>query len=175
VVLRGASDPRQFAATLQKIVAGFDRDLPVFNVRPMDRLLADSIGTRRFHAILMGVFAAVALVLGITGLYGVMSHWVNQRSQELGIRMALGARSSDLLRLVVGQGLALASIGVVVGAGGAAALMRLLSGQLYGVSPTEPAMFVACAIVLVTVAGAASYIPARRATAIDPLGAIRHD
>src|SRR5258708_30378047 len=104
-----------------------------------------------------------------------MGHWVKQRSQELGIGMALGARACDLLRLVVGQGLALAALGVVLGAVGAVALTRLLSGQLFGVSPTEPAMFVACAIVLVAVAGAASYIPARRATGIDPLAAMRHD
>jgi len=141
----------------------------------MDRLLADSVATRRFHTIVIGVFAAVALILAVTGLYGVMAHWVSQRTQELGIRMALGAQTKDLLRLVVGQGLALAACGVALGAAGSLALTRLLTRLLYAVKPGDPATFALNALLLLAVALAASYIPARRAAVVDPLAAIRHE
>ena len=161
-------------ATVQKLVLSLDRDLPIFNVRPMQQLVADSVETRRFHMIVLGVFAAVALVLAVTGLYGVMVHWVSQRTQELGIRMALGAQTRDLLRLVIGQGLALAACGVVAGAAGTLALTRLLTRFLYGVKPADPTAFAGTAVLLLAVAIAASYIPARRATAVDPLAAIQN-
>jgi putative ABC transport system permease protein len=175
VVLRATGDSRRLAPTVQKLVLTQDRELPVFNVRPMDRLLADSVGARRFHTIVSGVFAAVALILAVTGLYGVMAHWVSQRTPELGIRMALGAQMKDVLRLVVGQGLALAAFGVALGAAGALALTKMLSRLLYAVKPGDPAIFTRSALLLLAVAIAASYIPARRAAAIDPLAAIRHE
>lgn len=175
VVLRTAGDPMALSGPARKLVAGLDRDLPLFHVRPMDRLLAGSVETRRFHMILTGIFAAVALILAVTGLYGVMVHWVGRRTQELGIRMALGAQTRDVLRLVVAEGLALAVCGVIVGAAGAFALTRVLARFLYGVAPGHPATLAVNAVLLLAVALAACYVPARRASRIDPLTAIRHE
>ncbi|HEY1341589.1 MAG TPA: ABC transporter permease [Bryobacteraceae bacterium] len=175
IVMGSPVETRQLTATAQRLVFALDRDLPVFNVRPMDRLLAASLQTGRFHMIVIAVFASVTLILNITGLYGVIAHWVSRRTQELGIRMALGAQTRDVLRLVIGQGVALAACGAALGTAGGLAAGRLLTRWLYGVNSSNPAIYVFVALLLLAVALLASYIPARRAMRVDPLSAIRRE
>jgi ABC-type antimicrobial peptide transport system permease subunit len=139
----------------------------------MDDLVEEQVGQRRLLVILLGSFALVALLLALIGIYGIIAYSVAQRTQEMGIRRALGAQPSDILGLVVGQGLRLALVGVAIGIAGAFALTRLMSTLLFHVSATDPATFVAVALVFLLVALAASYIPARRATRIDPMAALR--
>ena len=141
----------------------------------MDDLVQKLIAPRRFKLGLLGSFAALALVLGAIGLYGVISYAVAERTHEIGVRMALGAKRKDVLRLVVGQGFKLALIGVAVGLGGALGLTRFLSSLLYDVRPTDPLTFGAVSFLLIAVALLASYIPARRATKVDPMVALRHE
>ena len=144
-------------------------------LRTMERVVQDSTASRKFTLLLMEIFAASALVLAGVGIYGVMAFSVTQRTHEIGIRMALGAEKSDLLRMVLWQGLRLALIGVVIGIGGALALTRFLASLLYGVTPTDPLTFVAVSLILIAVALAACYIPARRATKVDPMVALRYE
>ena len=141
----------------------------------MDERLSDSVAQRRFQMVLLGVFAAVALVIAAVGIYGVISYAVSQRAQEIGIRMALGAQAGDVLRMVVGQGMRLALIGVALGVAAALALTRVMKNLLFEVSSTDPATFALIASLLVGVAFIASYIPARRATKVDPLIALRSE
>jgi putative ABC transport system permease protein len=141
----------------------------------MDATLAESVAAPRFRTLLLGIFAAVAMCLAMAGVYGVMAYVVGQRSNEIGLRMALGASTGDVLRLVLGQGLVLAAIGLALGLAGAAAASRLLTTMLFEVKPTDPMTYVAVAAVLATVALAASYVPARRAAAVDPLVALRQE
>jgi predicted permease len=148
---------------------------PVNQVVTMDERLSNSVAQRRFQALLLGVFAAVALVIATVGIYGVISYAVSQRTQEIGIRMALGAQTSDVLRMVVGQGMRLALIGVALGLAAALALTRVMKNLLFNVSATDPATFAIIVLLLVGVAFIASYIPARRATKVDPLIALRSE
>ena len=141
----------------------------------MDHVVAEATGQSRFYLILLGAFATVALVLAGVGIYGVMSYSVSRRTHEIGIRMALGAQGRDVLRLVVFQGIIQALAGVAVGLAGALALSRLMAGLLYGTRPNDPATFAAVVLVLSAVAVAASYIPARRATKVDPMVALRYE
>jgi putative ABC transport system permease protein len=141
----------------------------------MDHVVAEATGQSRFYLILLGAFAIVALVLAGVGIYGVMSYSVSRRTQEIGIRMALGAQGRDVLKLVVFQGIIHALAGVAAGMAGALALSRLMTGLLYGTHPNDPATFVAVVLVLSGVAVAASYIPARRATKVDPIVALRYE
>jgi ABC-type antimicrobial peptide transport system permease subunit len=150
-----------------------DADLPVARVMSMDRLLAKSMARQNFNMILLGVFGGIALLLAAIGIYGVMSFTVEQRTNEMGIRIALGAGTGQLLRLVIGHGLLLAGIGVAIGLAAAFGLTRLMSSLLYGVKATDAATFVAVAVVLSAVAALACYIPARRATRVDPITALR--
>ncbi|MEK6323124.1 MAG: ABC transporter permease [Acidobacteriota bacterium] len=149
-------------------------ELPA-NFRTLDQIFSSSLDERRFNLILFGVFAAVALMLAITGIYGVMSYSVTQRTNEIGIRIALGAKAGDVLKLVVGQGVLLAAIGVVIGLGGAFALTRLLSSLLFGVSATDLAIFAGVSLLLASVALLACYVPARRAMKVDPIVALRYE
>ena len=144
-------------------------------MRTLEQMVDRSTFSRRNLALLMGVLGAVALLLAAMGIYGVISYLVAQRTRELGIRLALGAQRRDLLKLVLGQGLTLTMIGVAAGLALALALTRFLSSMLYGVCASDPATFIAIALLLAGVALAASYLPARRAMKVDPLVALRHD
>ncbi|HTB19970.1 MAG TPA: ABC transporter permease [Bryobacteraceae bacterium] len=173
LAIRTPGDPLQFAKSVRDQVHALDPDQPVALVRSMDDLVEEQVGQRRLLVMLLGSFAAAALLLALIGIYGIISYTVAQRTQEMGIRRALGAQQSDILRLVVGQGLRLALAGVAVGVAGAFGLTRLMSALLFHVSATDPATFVIVAAVFLLVALAASYIPARRATRIDPMAALR--
>jgi putative ABC transport system permease protein len=156
-------------------VADVDKDQPIYNLKRMDELISGSMSQRRFAMILLAVFAGVAIALAAVGIYGVTSYSVTQRSHEIGIRMALGARRRDVLNLVVTQGLKLVIGGVAIGLAGAFALTRVMSSLLFGVSPTDPLVFVMTSVALTGLALAASFIPARRATKVDPMVALRYE
>jgi putative ABC transport system permease protein len=163
------------AATVRKTVWEVDKDQPVSNIRTMEDILSKSIARQRFTMLLLGIFAGVALLLAAVGIYGVMSYSLAQRTHEIGIRMALGAQSRDVLKLAVGQGLKLVLIGVAIGLVAALGLTRVLKSLLFGVSATDPTTIFALSMLLVGVALLASYIPARRATKVDPLVALRYE
>jgi putative ABC transport system permease protein len=173
--VRATGDPTGLARAVQQEVLRVDPDLPVARVMTMDRIIGKSIARQNFNMILLGVFGGVALLLAAIGIYGVMSYTVQQRTHEMGIRIALGAGAGPLLRLVVGQGLLLAGIGVAIGLAASFAVTRVMSSLLYGVKATDVATFAAVAVVLSAVAALACYIPARRATRVDPIIALRHD
>lgn len=168
LVIRTAGDPAAFAVTLRHEVQALDKDQPVYSVRTLDDVVANSLGTRRVSMQLFAVFAAAALLLAALGIYGVMAYSVTQRTQEIGIRMALGAQKSDVLGLVIRQGMILTVIGVGVGIAGAFALSRLIATLLFGVAATDPLTFVAIPLLLLFVALIACYLPARRAARLDP-------
>jgi putative ABC transport system permease protein len=174
LVIRTNVEPLSLAATVRKTVWEIDKDQPVSNVQTMEEIVSESVTRQRFSMLLLGVFATLALVLAAVGIYGVMSYSVTQRTREIGIRMALGAQRSDVLKLAVGQGLRLVSIGVVIGLTAAFVLTRVMSSLLFGVTPTDPPTFVTISLVLISVALLASYIPALRATKIDPMVALRY-
>jgi len=173
LIVRTAGDPAALAAAAQKQVWHLDARLPVFRIQTMERTVAEMLGTRRLTNLLFAAFALTALALAAVGIYGVMSLNVNQRLHEFGIRVALGARSRDVLRLVIGRGLWLALMGAGIGLLTAFALTRWLKTLLYGVSPTDPLTFSLIALLLITVALLACWIPARRATKVDPMVALR--
>ena len=168
-------DPTALTAAVTRTVYEVDRDLPIAEVATLDDILAREASTRRFNALLFSVFAALALVLAVTGVYGVLSYSVSQRTHEVGIRMALGAGRRDVLRLFIGQGMRLVLLGLVIGLGGAFALTRLMSSLLFGVSTTDIATFVVVGAGLTLVGIFACYLPARRATRVDPLIALRYE
>jgi len=152
-----------------------NRDIPLANLRTMQDVIANSVLRRKFTMLLLAIFAALAMLLAAVGLYGVMSYTVSQRTHEIGIRMALGAQKTDVLKLVVGQGMALVMLGVILGIVAAVALTRLMSGLLFGVSATDPAVFGMIAVLLAGVALLANYVPARRAAKVDPMVALRYE
>jgi len=169
------SEPSQMAAAMRTEVAAIDRDQPVASLMTMDQRISDSIAPRRFNMFLLGLFAALALVLAAIGIYGIMAFSVAQRTHEIGVRMALGANPSDVLKLILRNGFKLALIGIVVGLLVAYAATRVLSTLLYEVSATDPAVFVIDAFLLAAAAVLACYIPARRATKVDPIVALRYE
>jgi putative ABC transport system permease protein len=175
VVLRTAADPHQETAALRSAVAEIDPNQPLVKVRTMEENMASTAAQPRFRTWLIGIFAALALALAGIGVYGVMSYTVTQRTNEIGIRVTLGAQPGDVFRIVVGEGLRLALIGVGCGLIAALALTRVLRGFLYSVSPYDPITFAGVAILLAMVGLAASFFPARRATRVDPMVALRYE
>jgi putative ABC transport system permease protein len=171
--VRAVGDPAMLARAVQQEVLRVDPDLPVGRVMTMDRVLAKSIARQNFNMILLGIFGGIAMLLAAIGIYGVMSYTVQQRTSEMGIRIALGAGAGQLLRLVIGHGLLLAITGVAIGLAASFGLTRLMSSLLYGVKATDTATFAAVSAVLAIVAALACYIPARRATRVDPIIALR--
>jgi putative ABC transport system permease protein len=175
LVLRTNGDPAALATAVKKTVWSFDRNLPVSDVLTMDGVVADANAEPRFEMLLLGVFAAIALLLAAVGIYGVMSYAVSRRTHEIGIRISLGASRADVLRMVVRQGMMQALVGTAAGIVGALLLARLMAGMLYGVRPTDPITFGGVAAVLGLAALAATCVPARKATRIDPMVALRHE
>jgi putative ABC transport system permease protein len=175
LAVRTSGDPVQMVAAVRGEVRAADKEIPISNLQMMERLVDKSVAPRRFNMLLLGVFALVGLALAAVGLYGVMSYTVTQRTREIGVRMAMGAQRADVLRLVVGEGMKLALIGAFLGLGGALAMTRLLKTLLFGVSTTDPLTFIVIAAALIIVTLAACFVPARRATKLDPLVALRHE
>jgi predicted permease len=175
LVVRSAVDPSSLTASIRAAVATIDKDQPIFAVHTMQELVDDSISTRRLTLVLLGIFSALALILAAIGIYGVVAYSVALRTQEIGIRMALGAQRQDVLRLVLGQGARIAFFGVAIGLAAAAALARLLSSLLFSVSASDPITFTAVAVLLIAVALLACCIPARRALRVDPIIALRYE
>jgi len=175
LVVRAASDQTNLAAAVRDAVWAVDRDQPVFDIKPMESLLGDMTSQRRLNMLLLGIFAASALVLAAVGIYGVISYGVTQRTHEIGIRMALGAAKRNVLSLIVRQGMLLALAGLAAGSIASILLTRLMSSLLYGVSATDPFTFGSVPLLLTAVAFLACYLPARRATRVDPMAALRHE
>ncbi|MET0645299.1 MAG: ABC transporter permease [Pyrinomonadaceae bacterium] len=175
LVIRASSGLPELEPAVRREVWAIDKDLPVSQAESMDDVVADSVGQQRFNTLLIGVFAAAALILAAAGVYGVMSYAVAERTHEFGVRMALGARGRDVLGMVIRQGLVLTLFGLTLGLAGALALARVLTGILYEVSPTDPLVFGVVALALTLSALLACYVPARRATKVDPMLALRHE
>jgi predicted permease len=175
LVMRGVSDPSSLNEAVRREVSAVDPDEPVFAIRTMEEIMATAVAQRRFAMFLLGLFALAATILSAIGIYGVMSYLVTQRTHEIGIRMALGAQRRDVLRLVVGQGMRLALLGIVLGLVAALAFARWMSALLFGVRPTDPVTLSAVVVLVAGVAFAACYVPARRATRVDPMVALRYE
>jgi len=175
LMIRSANIDPGVATAVRSEVLALDKNQPVYSIRKLDSVLSESVATPRFRTLLLGVFAGVALILAAVGIYGVISYAVSQRTQEIGIRMALGAQAADVLKLVVKGGMTLALIGVGLGLVGAFALTRLMTTLLFGVKPTDGATFATVSVGLIVVALFACFIPARRATKVDPLVALRYE
>jgi putative ABC transport system permease protein len=175
MAVRTSGDPLPLIGAIRQHVLAVDPNQPIYNVRTMDQVITESIAARRFAMLLLTIFAAVALLLASLGIYGVMSYSVTQRTHEIGIRMALGASALDVLKMVVGQGMLLVLIGVGVGLAGALVVTRVMSGLLFGVSATDPLTFGGISLLLALVAFMACYVPARRATRVDPMTALRYE
>jgi putative ABC transport system permease protein len=175
VVVKGTSDPNQLISSVRQQVKAVDPDQPIYNIRTMDEIRAESVAPERLNLTLLSIFAGIALVLAIVGIYGVMSYAVTQRTHEIGIRMAIGAQTWDVFRMILGQGMTLALIGIGFGLIGAFALTRLMTTMLFGVEPTDPLTFTVIAALLTAVALLACYLPGRRATKVDPVVSLRYE
>lgn len=175
VILKAAGDPNQLIAAVRQQVKAIDPDQPIYSVRTMDDIRSESVAPERLNLTLLSIFAGLALVLAVVGIYGVMSYTVTQRTHEIGIRMAIGAQPRDVFRMVIGQGMMLAFVGVVCGLIGAFGLTRLMASMLFGVEPTDPVTFAAIAVLLTGVALVACYVPGRRATKVDPVVSLRYE
>ena len=175
VVIRAGTDRAALASGVKQQIRAIDSYLPLYNVRTMEQRLEESLARRRFSMLVLTLFACVALALATVGTYGVMAYLMNQGRREIGIRIALGATRTGIIRLVVWRGMALALSGVTVGLGGAFALSRLLRSLLFGVNPTDPLTFVAIALLLAIVTLLASYVQAHRAAHIDPIVSLRYE
>jgi putative ABC transport system permease protein len=173
LVMRASGDATTMTASVREAVRALDADLPLFNVRTLEQLHNDALAPQRFNLWLLGAFACIALALAALGIYGVLAYSVSQRTHEIGLRLALGAQARDVLRLILRQALALTLIGLAIGGLGALALLRLMQKLLFEVSPTDPLTFVAITLLLLVVSLLACWIPARRATRVDPLVALR--
>jgi putative ABC transport system permease protein len=175
LVARTSAAPLSLVPNVRQELSSLDKDQPLYNVRTMEQVLAQSIARQRFQMLLIAIFASVGLILASVGIYGVISYSVTQRTHEIGIRMALGAQAKDVLRMILGQGMILALVGVGVGVAAALLLTRVMASLLYGVTATDPLTFIGVSVLLTLVALAACYIPARRAMKVDPMEALRYE
>ncbi len=173
VVVRSSLRPDDLVPEIRRQVASLDKDRPLIQVRTLDRVVAESVADRRLPMLILGGFAAAALLLGAIGVYGIVGYSVAQRTEEFGIRMALGARRGNIVRMVLVQGLRLALFGLLIGVAGSLAVARLISGLLYGVTPADPGTLGATALLILGVVLLACYLPARRAARVDPMTALR--
>jgi putative ABC transport system permease protein len=174
-VLKAAGDPAALVSNVRSAVARLDTELTVDNIATMEQRVADSVARPRFYAVLLGIFASIAVALAAVGIYGIMSYSVSQRTREIGIRIALGAETREVLGLVLRQGMTLAAIGIMVGLGGALAVSRYLENMLFGITPFDGSTFAAVLILLTAISAIACYVPARRATRVDPIIALRYE
>ena len=175
VLVRAANDPTRLIAAARREVLSINKNSPIYDVRTMQEQAASATSKTRFNALLLGVFACFALLLSAIGIYGVMSYAVSGRTQEIGVRMALGAGTRDVMKLVLGDALVLTLAGLALGLAGAYAATRFLASQLYGVAATDSLTFAAVTVILAGVAMMAGYVPARRASRVDPVVALRRD
>jgi putative ABC transport system permease protein len=173
--IRTATDPSSLSAAIQHEFLAVDGQLPVAKIRAMQQVIAESSARQNFNTLLLTIFAGLALLLAAIGIYGLMSYTVEQRMQEFGIRLALGAATRDMLGMIVRQGMLLAGIGLVIGLGSAYALSRLLAKVLFGIKVNDPVAYTAVAVTLISVALFATVIPGLRATKVDPLNALRYE
>ena len=173
IAVRTAQEPRGVAPDVERAIQAVDKDEPVYNIRTMDEVVSRSLSSRSFNLVLLGSFAALALFLTAIGVFGLISFAVAQRRHEIGVRMALGAQPAGIFSLIVGQGLRLSAVGIAGGLIAAFALTRLMATMLVGIKPTDPATFVTMAALFFLIAGVASWLPARRAAALDPVDALR--
>ena len=175
VVIRSTVEPSSLAASVRQVVSEVNKSVPVADIRTMEHIVSESVTQPRFNLFLLGLFSFIALLLSAAGIYGVTAYTVTQRTHELGIRLALGAQVGDVLKMILGQGMAVIGVGLVLGLVSAFALTRLLRSLLFGVGENDPLTFAAISLVLLLVALVACYIPARRATKVDPLVALRYE
>src|ERR1039457_4497579 len=173
VMVRTVGDPSRLAASVRREISAIDKDLPIADVRTMDEILTESARSRRWTMALLGAFATLAVVLALIGIYGVIQWSVSQWTREIGIRMALGAPTGQVLRMVVRHALKLSAIGVAIGLGGALALRNILSSLVFDTSTADPAIYISVIILMFAAALLACYLPARRASRADPLAALR--
>jgi len=174
-VIRTTSHPMSLAGVVRRIIAEVDRDQPVYDIMSMEKVLSSWVKPQRFWMELFGIFAGLAVLMALVGIYGVMSCSVSQRTHEIGVRMAMGAHKRDVFTLVIKQGLKLTLIGLALGIGGSLALTRWIASYLYEISPTDPLTYSIVSLLLIVAAMAACYFPARWATKVDPLVALRHE
>jgi ABC-type antimicrobial peptide transport system permease subunit len=175
VVVRYNETATGLFASIRRTSSHMSSQQVIYSAQTMDEIISDSLAARRFSVILLGIFAALALALASVGIYGVISYLVGQRTHEIGVRMALGAQRTDILRLILGQGGRMAGLGIMIGFAAALGLTRLMTNLLFGVKPTDPLTFVAVAMLLCGIALAACYVPARRAMRVDPMVALRYE
>jgi ABC-type antimicrobial peptide transport system permease subunit len=175
IVARTGSDPAAMAASITQEIHAIDSTVPVYDISTMDARVSRSLARQRFSMAMLGAFAGFALLLAAIGVYGVMSYLVTQGTRDIGVRVALGAQQSDILRLVLKQGMTLTLVGIIAGLAGAAALSRVMGSLLFGVGSTDLLTFSSVAVLLALIAFAACYIPARRAMRVDPLVALRYE
>jgi predicted permease len=173
LVVRTSIEPMSLAASVRDVIWSIDKDQTVADIDTMEHIVSEAVARQRFSMLLLGLFAALALLLASVGIYGVMSYSVAQRTHEIGIRIALGARRADVLQMTVKQGLKLVGVGMILGLAAALLLTRLLASLLFGISATDPITFIGISLVLLAVAILANYIPALRATKVDPIIALR--
>jgi putative ABC transport system permease protein len=175
IVARADGDPAGLAPPLRAIVGRIDPELPLYDVRQMDQRLAGTLATARFNTLLLSLLGGVGLLLAASGIYGVIAYFVSQRTQEIGVRIALGASTGNVVRLILGQALRPVAIGAAIGVAAALVASRVIASQLFGVSPTDPLTMAAVVATLIGVALAASAVPARRAAAVDPTRALQSE
>ena len=175
LVIKTNGNPLDSVGAVRSQILAIDPDLPVFKAESLEHIVSESVARPRFNMYLLGVFALIALMLSVIGIYGLMSYSVSQRTHEIGIRMAMGARAGDVIRMIVGQGMLLAAAGIGIGLVAAVALTRVFSSFLFGVAATDPITFGIVTVLLALVTLVAIYVPARRATRVDPLYALRYE